>query len=251
MLSRLSFAALTLAVLLPSCNNSGETNVSTPATVDEQPATETASADAGSDVTADDAAIAALDAFLAEKNYDTTLPGWRGRMFRPPWQTFDAANDYYWNLLTNKGLIKIRLMTDVAPKHATSTIYLTRAGFYDGVIFHRVITDFMAQGGDPTGTGRGGPGYKYDGEFSPDVRHDRPGLLSMANSGPGTDGSQFFLTFVPYPSLNGKHTIFGEVVEGMDVVTKLEEAGSRQGTPSEALVIERATISVEASSGAD
>jgi cyclophilin family peptidyl-prolyl cis-trans isomerase len=103
----------------------------------------------------------------------------------------------------------------------------------------------MAQGGDPTGTGRSGPGYQYEGEFSNSVRHDKPGLLSMANSGPGTDGSQFFLTFVPTPHLDDKHTIFGEVVEGMDTVKALEESGSRNGRPSKSLLIEKATIVVD------
>ena len=103
----------------------------------------------------------------------------------------------------------------------------------------------MAQGGDPLGRGTGGPGYKYDGEFSPSVRHDRPGLLSMANAGPGTDGSQFFITFVPTPHLDGKHTLFGEVVEGMDTVNALEERGSRNGQTTEDLRIQKATIEVE------
>jgi cyclophilin family peptidyl-prolyl cis-trans isomerase len=129
--------------------------------------------------------------------------------------------------------------------HVSSTIYLTRLGFYDDTIFHRVIPRFMAQGGDPTGTGRGGPGYKYEGEFDASVKHNRPGLLSMANAGPDTDGSQFFITFVATPHLNGKHTIFGRVVEGMDTVKELEKLGSRNGTPREELQLEKATIAVE------
>ena len=153
--------------------------------------------------------------------------------------------DYFWNLETNKGAIKVKLMPDVAPMHVSSTIYLTRLGFYDDTIFHRVIQGFMAQGGDPTGTGRGGPGYKYNGEFDSSVKHDKPGLISMANAGPGTDGSQFFLTFVKTPHLNGKHTIFGRVVEGMDTVKDLEKAGSRSGKTKEKLLIESATISVQ------
>ena len=129
--------------------------------------------------------------------------------------------------------------------HVSSTIYLTRLGFYDGLTFHRVIPGFMAQGGCPTGTGRGSPGYRYDGEFDPNVRHDRAGLLSMANAGPGTDGSQFFITFRDTPHLDGKHTIFGEVKGGMDTLRALEKAGSPGGRPTEELRIERATILVQ------
>jgi cyclophilin family peptidyl-prolyl cis-trans isomerase len=128
--------------------------------------------------------------------------------------------------------------------HVTSFMYLTRLGFYDDLAFHRVITNFMAQGGDPAGNGTGGPGYEFDGEFSAGVRHDRPGLLSMANRGPGTDGSQFFLTFIPTPWLDGKHTIFGEVVEGMDVLQSLEAAGSPSGRTSQPLKMEKVTIEV-------
>ena len=131
------------------------------------------------------------------------------------------------------------------PKHVTSTVYLTLLGFYDDLTFHRVIPGFMAQGGCPTGTGRSGPGYQYAGEFDPKVKHDRPGLLSMANAGPGTDGSQFFLTFVKTPWLDGKHTIFGEVVDGEQVLRALEACGSKSGTTNEELRIDKATISVE------
>ncbi len=186
--------------------------------------------------------IAAIDQFIAEQSIDKTADGWKTRLPKPPRVEFAEGTDYYWMLSTNVGDIKIKLMPDVAPMHVSSTTYLTQLGFYDDVVFHRVINGFMAQGGDPLGVGRGGPGYKYEGEFSPDVRHDRPGLLSMANAGPGTDGSQFFITFVPTPHLDGKHTIFGEVVEGMDTVKALEARGSRSGRTTERLVIEKATI---------
>ena len=133
-------------------------------------------------------------------------------------------------------------MPDIAPMHVTSTIFLTRKGFYDGLSFHRVIPGFMAQGGCPLGTGTGGPGYQYEGEFTVGVKHDKPYMLSMANAGPGTDGSQFFITFEATPNLNGKHTIFGRVVEGKNVVRKLEAAGSSSGKPKEPLIIKKATI---------
>ena len=183
-----------------------------------------------------------IDAFIQKQGIDTEKRGWRTSLPKPPLATFEDGKTYTWNLKTNQGDIKVRLMPDVAPMHVTSTIYLTKLGFYDGLGFHRVIQGFMAQGGCPLGSGTGGPGYTYDGEFSPAVKHDKPGLLSMANAGPGTDGSQFFLTFVPTDWLDGKHTIFGEVVEGMDAVQKLESKGSSQGQTSEPLVIEQATI---------
>ena len=166
----------------------------------------------------------------------------RVKLTKPQQRQFDATREYFWVLETNKGNIKIRLMPDVAPMHVTSTIFLTEQGFYNGTKFHRVIPDFMAQGGCPLGTGTGGPGYQYAGEFSPKVRHDRPFLLSMANAGPNTDGSQFFITFAATPWLDGKHTIFGEVVEGQDTVQKLEAAGSPQGRPKEELKILKAGI---------
>ena len=151
---------------------------------------------------------------------------------------------YEWHLKTNKGAISIRLMPDVAPMHVSSTLYLARLGFYDTLKFHRVIKGFMAQGGDPLGSGSGGPGYQFDGEFSTAVKHDKPGMLSMANRGPGTDGSQFFLTFVPTPHLDGKHSIFGEVIAGMEVVKALEAAGSQSGATTEPLSIEQSWIVV-------
>lgn len=167
---------------------------------------------------------------------------WKVQLKKPEMMTFDKDKDYFWFLETNKGLIKLKLMPDVAPMHVTSTIYLTNKGFYDGLTFHRVIPGFMAQGGDPLGTGGGGPGYEYDSEFNKNVKHDKPYLLSMANRGPGTDGSQFFITFVTTPGLDGKHTIFGSVVEGQDVVKKLEKAGSPSGKTKEPLIINKARI---------
>jgi peptidyl-prolyl cis-trans isomerase B (cyclophilin B) len=189
--------------------------------------------------------IKAIDDFIAEQKIDTSGKQWKTSLTKPPQVGFDSSKSYFWLLETNKGEIKVQLLPDVAPMHVSSTMYLTQLGFYDGVVFHRVIPGFMAQGGDPLGTGTGGPGYQYDGEFDPAVKHDKPGVLSMANRGPETDGSQFFLTFVPTPHLDGKHTIFGNVTDGMQTVEALEAVGSRNGKTSEQVEITKATIVVE------
>lgn len=192
-----------------------------------------------------DGAIAAIDAFIEEQSINTSRNRWKTELPRPPKVEFEDGKTYYWDLETNQGPMVFRLMPDVAPMHVSSTIYLTRLGFYDGLTFHRVISGFMAQGGDPLGNGRGGPGYKYAGEFDPGVRHDRPGLLSMANAGPGTDGSQFFITFVPTPHLDGKHTIFGEIVQGQETLDAFEMRGSSSGRTTEPLMLQKAAIRVE------
>lgn len=192
-----------------------------------------------------DAATAEIDKFIASQKIDKASASWKQNLPKPPKVSFPAGKTYVWVLDTNKGTIKVTLKPDVAPMHVSSTIYLTRLGFYDGLTFHRVINGFMAQGGDPAGNGTGGPGYKYDGEFSESAKHDKPGILSMANAGPGTDGSQFFLTFVPTPHLNGRHTVFGEVTDGMDALKKLEAAGSSSGRTSEPLSITKASIVVK------
>jgi peptidyl-prolyl cis-trans isomerase B (cyclophilin B) len=119
-------------------------------------------------------------------------------------------------LHTTKGDIRLKLFPDKTPLTVLNFVNLTKRGFYNGLTFHRVIPNFMIQGGDPAGNGTGGPGYKFKDEFSPDLKHSKPGILSMANSGPGTNGSQFFITHVPTPWLDGKHTIFGEVVDAQD-----------------------------------
>ena len=189
--------------------------------------------------------VEAIDVFIAKQEIDKSNPRWKLKLPKPPKVGFDEDATYYWMLDTNVGNMKVKLMPGVAPMHVSSTIYLTQLGFYDNILFHRIIPGFMAQGGDPTGSGRAGPGYQYAGEFDKDVKHDKGGLLSMANRGPGTDSSQFFLTFVPTPHLNGKHTIFGEVVEGRGTLKALEKRGSRRGKTSERLLIEKATILVE------
>jgi cyclophilin family peptidyl-prolyl cis-trans isomerase len=122
---------------------------------------------------------------------------------------------------TSMGTFKVELFDDLAPKTCRSFMDLAGRKYYDGIIFHRVIDSFMIQGGDPTGTGKGGPGYVIPDEFGEGLKHDAPGILSMANSGPNTGGSQFFITLVPTPWLDGKHAIFGKVISGMDVVEKI------------------------------
>jgi peptidyl-prolyl cis-trans isomerase B (cyclophilin B) len=186
-----------------------------------------------------------IKSFITDKGIDKSDKNWRVKL--PKFPTVEFADDktYFWDLKTNKGKIRIKFLHKVAPNHVANYLYLTELGFFDGLSFHRVISGFMAQGGDPLGNGRGGPGYKFSGEYDRNTLHDKPGILSMANAGPGTDGSQFFITFLPTPHLDGKHTVFGEVVEGLDTVKVLEAAGSRSGAPSEPLSIETAKITVE------
>ena len=210
-----------LATLLVACTDTP------PTTPDSEPTTQNASA-------AD-----------SVNGIDKTDPDWKVKVTEPEMMAFEAEKTYFWVLDTNHGEMRFRLFHKEAPKHANSTIYLTNIGFYDDVIFHRVIPGFMAQGGDPTGTGRGGPAYRYAGEFEAGLSHNKPGLLSMANAGPNTDGSQFFITFVPTPFLDGKHTIFGELVSGMAVLQAFEARGSRSGQTSELLAINTARVVVE------
>ena len=147
---------------------------------------------------------------------------------------------------TNQGNIEIKLFPDVAPKACQNIIGLIEKNYYNGVVFHRVIKGFMVQGGDPTGTGRGGEsvwGGKFEDEFRPEVKFDRKGILAMANAGPSTNGSQFFITTAATPWLNMKHTIFGEVIKGMDVVTKIENTDvDGSDRPMEDQKIIKATI---------
>ncbi len=135
----------------------------------------------------------------------------------------DLKKEYQATIKTNKGDIVVKLFAQQVPSTVNNFVSLAEDGFYDGVTFHRVIKDFMIQSGDPTGTGRGGPGYSFRDEFVPALKHDKPGVLSMANAGPNTNGSQFFITHVPTPHLNGKHSVFGQVIQGQDVVDKIEQ----------------------------
>jgi peptidyl-prolyl cis-trans isomerase B (cyclophilin B) len=141
----------------------------------------------------------------------------------PPEMQLEEGKTYHANLRTERGDIKVRLFAEESPETVNNFVFLAREGYYDGTTFHRVIPDFMVQAGDPTGTGAGGPGYEIRDEFHPSLKHDKPGILSMANRGPNTGGSQFFITHVPTPWLDGRHAIFGEVVEGMDVVLAIRE----------------------------
>lgn len=146
-----------------------------------------------------------------------------------PAMTIDTTKQYYATFkMENGGEFVAQLYADKAPKTVNSFVFLARDGFYDGVTFHRVIDQFMAQGGDPTGTGMGGPGYSFEDEIDPSLTFDAPGVLAMANSGPNTNGSQFFITYAPTPHLNGLHTIFGQVIEGMDVVNSLTRRDPNQ-----------------------
>jgi len=137
---------------------------------------------------------------------------------KAPSLAIDAKKRYTVSIETVRGTIELQLAPQYAPQTVNNFVFLAREGFYDGVKFHRVIPDFMIQGGDPTGTGRGGPGYQFADEFAGNPLKHETGVISMANAGPGTNGSQFFITHSPQPHLNGKHTVFGKVVKGQDVV---------------------------------
>ncbi|MGA9192172.1 MAG: peptidylprolyl isomerase [Anaerolineales bacterium] len=140
---------------------------------------------------------------------------------QPPEMSIDPTAKYEARVQTDKGDMLVELFADKVPTTVNNFVFLAREGFYDGVIFHRVIDDFMAQTGDPTGTGRGGPGYRFGDEFHPKLRHDGPGVLSMANAGPNTNGSQFFITHTATPWLDNKHSVFGQVIEGLDVLMSI------------------------------
>ena len=168
-------------------------------------------------------------------------------------------------LRTNQGTVQVRLFPDHAPKTVRNFVDLAegtrewtdprtgqtgRSRLYDGTIFHRVIPAFMIQGGDPLGTGTGGPGYQFGDEIHPDLRFDRPYLLAMANAGPGTNGSQFFITTVPTPHLNGRHTIFGEVISGSDVVDQISQVKTgRNDRPAQDVVLESVQIDRDGAAG--
>lgn len=141
----------------------------------------------------------------------------------PPAMKIDPKKQYYADIETDKGTIELQLFPENAPKTVNNFVFLAQEGFYDGVSFHRVLSNFVIQGGDPTGTGRGGPGYQFEDETRGNpLKHER-GVISMANAGPNTNGSQFFITHSPQPHLDGKHTVFGKVTQGIDVVDAIRQ----------------------------
>lgn len=155
----------------------------------------------------------------------------------------NSTNSLFVTVQTNLGSFKILLYKDKAPRTVSNFYNLAQSGFYNNVVFHRVIKNFMIQGGDPTGTGRGGPDYRFKDEFHPDLKHSKPGILSMANAGPNTNGSQFFITVTPTPHLDSRHAVFGEVVEGYETIDKIAKAPTDfQDRPKTAVVIESMTF---------
>lgn len=189
--------------------------------------------------------IQKIDGFIATHPVDKSKPNWKSSVPRPPFVQFDPDKKYYWYLTTNVGVIKIEFKPEWSPHHVSTAIYLTRLGFYDGLIFHRVIPGFMAQGGDPAGNGSGGPGFRIAGEFHKKGLHSERGALSAANRGPRTDGSQFFITFKKAEHLDGKHTVYGQTVEGKGTLRTIESVGSETGEPRELITIRRAEVIVE------
>jgi cyclophilin family peptidyl-prolyl cis-trans isomerase len=160
----------------------------------------------------------------------------------PPEMQIDPKKDYAAVMDTSCGPIELELFTKETPVTVNNFAFLAREGFYDGLTFHRVIPDFVLQGGDPKGDGTGGPGYQFEDEIVDRLKFNEPGLLAMANSGPGTNGSQFFITTGTPEHLNGLHTIFGRVTKGMDAVRQIEALGSPEGTPQARIYIERVKI---------
>jgi cyclophilin family peptidyl-prolyl cis-trans isomerase len=160
----------------------------------------------------------------------------------PPAMAIDPDKSYHATIeIEGKGNVKAKLFAKEAPNTVNNFVCLARDGYFDGTTFHRVIKGFMAQGGDPTGTGTGGPGYRFADEFHPSLKHTAAGMLSMANAGPGTNGSQFFITFDATPWLDGKHTVFGQVIEGLDTALNISERDP-QSARGPGDKIERVTI---------
>jgi peptidyl-prolyl cis-trans isomerase B (cyclophilin B) len=246
--STLITAAACVAVAASFATANAQEPAAKPA--EAKPAEKAAEAKPAGDATASDSAIAEIDKFIAAQKIDKSSSSWKTSLPKPPVVKFSPGKKYLWDIETNHGTMTVELMPESAPMHVTSTIYLTRLGFYDNTIFHRAIKGFMAQGGDPLGTGTGGPGYRYAKEIDSKVRHDRKGRLSMANAGDNTEGSQFFLTYGSTSFLDGGYSIFGQVQkEGLGTLDEFEKrsAESRPGSnekPTEKLELRKATIRV-------
>lgn len=163
-------------------------------------------------------------------------------MFLLAFSSYATAKDLTAEMKTSEGNIIVKLFYKKVPNTVSNFVELARKGFYDGLKFHRVIPGFMIQGGDPKGNGTGGPGYSFEDEFNKELRHNKKGMLSMANSGPDTNGSQFFITVAPTPHLDDRHTIFGEVIKGMDVVTKISKMPTDGTTPKKDIIIKKIKI---------
>lgn len=175
----------------------------------------------------------------------------RTTSFDAPEKVTEVGADYRAVIETTSGTLIVDLFQDLAPSTVNNFVFLASNRYYDGVPFHRVLDDFMAQTGDPTGTGRGDPGYKFADEFHPELSHDGPGVLSMANSGPDTNGSQFFITFKATPWLDGKHTVFGRVIEGENVLNALTRIDPARPGGKEPDRIEHVTVLVSGGKGPD
>jgi len=187
-----------------------------------------------------------IAAYSVEHPVDTEDPGWKTRVPQPPFVRFDRSRHYFWYLHTSEGVLKIELKPEWAPRRVAATIYLTKLGFYDGLKFHRVIPKFMAQGGDPLGTGTGNPGFRpYASEIHRKANHSKRGVVAMANSGPRSEGSQFYIAFDKADHLDGEHTVFGQVVGGLGTLRALEMYGSESGKPLKVVFINRAEVHVE------
>ena len=208
----------------------------TTASATPEPAATTAPATGGTTTTAT-AAPASTPAATSR------VSGARTTYSNPPAMILDPESDYVANFRTNQGNFTVQLFAAQTPVTVNNFVFLAQQGFYDGLIFHRVIQNFMIQGGDPTGTGGGGPGYKFQDEIVAGLVFDAPGKLAMANAGPGTNGSQFFITVAATDWLNGNHTIFGEVTEGQNVVNSISRVATGRGdVPLQRVIIERIDI---------
>ena len=210
---------------------------------EESSVTETAEATAAPTVTPSGTAAAATATPPPTPAMSPVSPAGRLRYSGPPAMALDSSSDYVADFRTNYGNFRVELLAAQAPVTVNNFVFLAQQGFYDGLTFHRVIENFMIQGGDPDGTGAGGPGYRFQDEIVPGLVFDAPGKLAMANAGPGTNGSQFFITTVATPHLNGNHTIFGLVTEGQSVVDAISRvATGARDAPIQRVVIERIDI---------